>query len=342
MTATTTLQDVARDVNLSVSAVWKALADDPVIPTQTRRRVLEASRRLDYQPKRYNRKRKATAAAGLQRLGLVLVGSDRGMQSMTDSLMAISRELNLSVKVQMLLISTDEPDIMSQTLSEAAEENDGLILSGFVTPAVLRLVNTLRTPYVVMGNTHELPDHSTVPAYSVGFDVQAMAHRATRWLIERGHRRIGFMAMETPLNLWYDRWLAGYRYAHFDAGLPVDESLVVITGKTRTPDEVTADAWLGQTRPPTACVIPDPSLAVRVTTALEKRGQPMPADCVVIGSTRAQADDYGASHFPCMTVDSQLLTRTCLSLIRAQSAGQAVSPYRIVLPHTFENLPDIK
>src|SRR5690606_30685353 len=114
-----------------------------------------------------------------------------------------------------------------------------------------------------------------------------------RAMIDRGHRRIGFMAMETPINLWYERWLTGYRYAHLDAQLPIDERLIVVTGRSARPADAAADAWAELDEPPTAWVIPDANLASRVMTAMARRGQPIPHDRIVIGATREAAEHYG-------------------------------------------------
>src|SRR5690606_21909046 len=139
---------VAQDVNLSVSAVSKALADDPAIPEQTKRRGREASRRLAHQPRRSRTASRRTS--DLQQLALILVGTGRSGQSITGSLADVCVELNLIVKLQVLVVQNDEPTDLDQTLAEVAEGNDGLILAGRVTSKVIRHVAALGVPYVTM------------------------------------------------------------------------------------------------------------------------------------------------------------------------------------------------
>ena len=258
----------------------------------------------------------------------MLVSNERETDKITGSLASVCRELNLAVKLQVLVVQSDEPTRTASTLSEAAAENQGFLLAGCVTAEVVRQVAALRVPFVTMGNVLTHPDLGDARAYTVTFDFVSMGRGATRTLIDRGHRRIGFMAMGTPINLWYERWLAGYRYAHQDADLPLDQRLTVVTGRSAEPGEATAEAWTDLDDPPTAFVIPDASLVVRVMSAMARHGRPIARDCVVIGSTPESAEQYGCAGLPRMTPDSSALTRTCLNLLRWQARGEVTSPSR--------------
>jgi DNA-binding LacI/PurR family transcriptional regulator len=50
-----TLADIARELGLSKMTVSRAINNDPLVNTKTRERVLEVSRRLNYQPNHFAR-----------------------------------------------------------------------------------------------------------------------------------------------------------------------------------------------------------------------------------------------------------------------------------------------
>jgi LacI family transcriptional regulator len=67
---------------------------------------------------------------------------------------------------------------------------------------------------------------AAVPCDAVVIDNERGAREATSHLIALGHRRIGLLVVDTEWTSDAGR-LKGYRDAHADAGLPLDERLIV-------------------------------------------------------------------------------------------------------------------
>ncbi len=50
-----TLADIARELGVSKMTVSRAINDDPLVSSETRARVLEVARRMNYQPNQHAR-----------------------------------------------------------------------------------------------------------------------------------------------------------------------------------------------------------------------------------------------------------------------------------------------
>jgi DNA-binding LacI/PurR family transcriptional regulator len=120
-----------------------------------------------------------------------------------------------------------------------------------------------------------------VPCDSVVIDNEGGARAATAHLLELGHRRIGLLVVETDWTSDAGR-LAGYRAAHADAGVPVDEALIL-----RIPfHDAAAEQRIGrllEERVPTAFFAANNLLAEQAWNVLRARRLRLPGDVSLVG-----------------------------------------------------------
>lgn len=88
----------------------------------------------------------------------------------------------------------------------------------------LRRIHDSGAQYVVFSRLDSVPD-----AYCAVVDYEQAAYKSTRYLIERGHRRIALLRAFKGLHPGLER-LRGYQRALSEAGIPYDERLVRSTG----------------------------------------------------------------------------------------------------------------
>ena len=340
MARNATLQDIADRVGLSVATVSKALGDDPQIPERTKDRVRAMSKELGYRPRRYQRSGARRARPGrLGRVGLVLVQETPEVEHLT-ALTRACDDAEARITLEVTSIAADDSvSNRRRRLSEAAADVDGLLFSGMVTPDLVRHAASLKVPSVVMGNVMGDPDEPLAVGHQVAFDLDAMGRLATRTLWNAGHRRIGFLAAAAPRNLWYDRWRCGYRTALEQLCGSVDDDLVQVTGTAGDTGGTAARAWAKLQEPPTALVLPDPSLAACLLPALRAVGLEPGPDAVVVGATPTTARRYGMQDRPQLLVDVRAYVHACLGLLRAIAAGFGPPPGRCILPFECRNLP---
>jgi DNA-binding LacI/PurR family transcriptional regulator len=119
----------------------------------------------------------------------------------------------------------------------------------------------------------------------VGIDDVAASRDAVAHLIGLGHRRIAAIG-DQPYRTGEaaQRRTRGYRLAHEEAGLPVDDSLIIPTPRFNRSDGATAmAALLERDDPPTAVFAYSDLVALGAVRAVLQRGLRVPDDVAVIG-----------------------------------------------------------
>lgn len=115
------------------------------------------------------------------------------------------------------------------------------------------------------------------PSHSVVADTVLSAHfdgalRATRHLIDHGHRRIAFLGHNVQRNWSARERLRGYTAALTGAGLPIDDQLVITELPSRDAAEEAAKDLLSGAQPPTALFTCQNLLTIGTRRALSELG----------------------------------------------------------------------
>lgn len=202
---------------------------------------------------------------------------------------------------------------------------DGAII---VTPTV---VNVGAEVPVVAIDPHTGPaDLPTVECDSFGGALQA-----TRYLIELGHSRIGFIAGRTDLRSSIARD-AGYRRALADAGLPVDPALVGSGSYRQDAVRVAALEMLSRVDRPTAIFAANDISALEIVKVAAELGLDVPEDLSIIGfddvpEASASTPALSTVRQPMQTLGAEAV-RMLLSLMQGDSpvATHLKLPTRLV------------
>jgi len=105
---------------------------------------------------------------------------------------------------------------------------------------------------------------------------------ATEYLLELGHRRIGFLGGRPDLESARLRE-DGFRHAMAKAGVPVDDTLVRVGGYRPETADLPAHELLSQPEPPTAVFAANDLSAIRVIEVARSLGLRTPQDVSVVG-----------------------------------------------------------
>lgn len=275
-----TAQDVADLAGVSRTTVSFVLNDvsGMRISPETRQRVVNAARQLDYHPDATAR-RMVKGRTGI--IGFVLrqtpdqVFSDRFLPQV---LMGLSKAA--SAQDYHLLIEPAPPDDKHSDYLRLIRERhvDGIILSGprFDDQELIRL-HVENAPVVLMG---QLPN-TDLPFVDV--DNVGGARLATDHLIKLGHRRIGFISnARLTYTASADR-LAGYRAALQAADLPFDQSLVRYGDFTSASGEVAMLELLKVEPRPTAVFVASDTVLLGALKAIRAAGLSVPGDIALVG-----------------------------------------------------------
>ncbi len=176
------LKDIANDLGVSVVTVSKVLRNHPDIGEETRKRVLERMRELNYQP---NLAARSLVTGRTWTLGLVV--PDLLHPFFADIAKAISVEARKQGYSLLISSSDEDPDLEIQEIRQLLARRVDVILVASAQSSLdgFRLIEEQKTPYILIDRRFV-----DLNANFVGVDDEAVGMLATSHLLEQQCRHI--------------------------------------------------------------------------------------------------------------------------------------------------------
>ena len=216
----TTLRDISRQLNLSVTQVSRALNGHSDVSAETRQRVMSAAKQLKYQPNLSARKL-VMGKSGI--VGLVLPRVPTILQDGLFVQIAGGLSSHFSRKgMQFVLHIADETDDIIDVYRRLIDSGslDGFVVLEPVTgDQRVAYLRERKIPFVLHGRHQTSPDY---PFFDI--DNEAVGYRLTRLLLDRGHRRIAFLNGHAGRTYVQQRQ-QGYLRALAEVGIPAEPGL---------------------------------------------------------------------------------------------------------------------
>ena len=274
-----TSRDVAELAHVSRTTVSFILNNVPdvSISAATRKRVLDAAKKLNYSP---NVAGKKLVSGKSFTIGLVLCQSPE--QIFTDAFLP---QVILGVEqaamqqgFHVLLKPVDPNDAGGYARLITENHVDGILLSGpRQDDAALMHLYARNVPIMLMG---QLPE-TDIPFVDV--NARAGAELAVSHLIEHGHQHIG-MITNAPLDYTSAQQRRdGYLKALKKAGLPVQKALIKVGNYTPASGFDAMKALLQVTPRVTAVFVASDVVAMGAILAIKEAGLRIPQDIAVVG-----------------------------------------------------------
>lgn len=317
-----TIVDVAREANVSYSTVSRVLNNYPHIKPEKRERVLAAAKRLGYVANPMAR----TLAGGQTRIVGLLV-PDLMTEYVAQILHGIDEELAVA-GYDLMLHTTHHERIKESKYTVALTQGltEGLLLLLPLDPgAYLETLRNQQFPYVVIDHQGFDDFSSTVTASNHSGALQAM-----HYLLDLGHRRIGFIAGTANTSSARDREDA-YRAALSEAGIAVDDRLIETGGFDQPGGFRATQHLLDLPQPPTAIFASNDASAFGAIEAIRSRGLRIPEDISIVGFDDIPRAQY--SYPPLTTVRQPLseIGRQSVRLLLKHIDNPDLPAERIVL-----------
>lgn len=264
-----TIEDVAKLAGVSRQTVSRAVNDKAEIDAETKRRVLEAVRALNYRPSRF--------ARGLIRqdtttLGLII--SDIGNPFFPELASGVLRAAQARDWQVVLYDTGEDPEREIRALSTLADQAD--VGAGFLsTPAVFAHAVKLGVPFAVLD-----PGWDTGAAPGVGIDVPGGVRLAVEHLAAAGHRRLGMIDGAVDLR---DKRRVSFLAIARELGLEVDEGCVERAPRTVEGGAQAIGVLMARRPGITGVFTYNDVLAVGAVRGLKAAGLRVPQDCAVVG-----------------------------------------------------------
>jgi LacI family transcriptional regulator len=269
----TLLKDVADHAGVSTATISRVLNGTGFVSDALRERVLAAVEDLNYTPNGV-----ARSMAQSRTLTLALVVPDITNPFFT----AVARGAEDAAQesgYSLIFCNTDQSPEKEQLYLRVLREKrvDGVLLavSGREVHHIQRLVAAGMKIVLIDRDVPEL----NLP--SVCVDNQGAVETATRYLIDRGHSRIGFMTGNLEVASAQER-LDGYLAALAHAGIARDPALIVSGNFTQHGGHQAGLSLYRLPAPPTAIVSSNNEMTTGLLIALRECGRSVPYDVSLI------------------------------------------------------------
>jgi LacI family transcriptional regulator len=218
-----TIKDIANRAGVSQSTVSKALNNRPDVSENTKKRVLEIVKKLNYTPQAFGKALKMKTSENVGVIFCRYVRSLSGNPFYSRVLEGIEAELvvnNYNLILQ--IITESNKDGLPKMLRE--RQVDGLILVGSFKDDYLNRILDFRVHVVLIDPKKIIKD-----CCQVLIDNEYGAFQAINYLINRGHKRIGFISGDLS-RLSFQQRYDGYKKALKLNNIPLEKDLVRTDG----------------------------------------------------------------------------------------------------------------
>lgn len=215
-----TIYDVAKLAHVSVTTISKILNHkDYDISDETKQRVIKVIKDVNFTP---NGLARSLVTKKTNILGLLI--PDIANQYFADMARGVEDGAN-RLGFNVMLCNTDENPKKEQEYLNIlkGKGTDGIIFVPIAgSDIVFSKDFTYEKPCVVLDRVYDNPSSKI---FQVKFDNIKGGYLATKYLIERGHMRIGIIAGPSNDKTVKDR-MKGYRLAMEESNIPIDESVI--------------------------------------------------------------------------------------------------------------------
>lgn len=214
------LKDIAEELGVSVVTVSNALSGKKGVSDEVREEIFRTARKLGYDTSRYTEKRETeTRIAVIVPRKYLEVGNSFYWAMYQQVAYAASKRNSFTILA--LSESTgEEKNMLPGIVSEKSV--DGIIVVGRIEPGQMRKLQTVAKVPVVLVDFYEegLPFDAVMSSNYLGM------YKATRYLLERGHREIGFVGSVRETDNIMERYF-GFRRGMEEWKLPIRKEWIL-------------------------------------------------------------------------------------------------------------------
>lgn len=328
--------DVARKAGVSRATVSYVLNDRTngrvPISEQTRKRVLKVIDELGYEP---DTRAQSLRSGDTKTIGLII--PDMHNPHFWENADGVEQEAR-AAGYQLLLSSMD----LSAEYGEDIFKNlsgrriDGLVLPGSFIENSKEARKTLGRVLKRKLPVVEISDHPNedLQIDYVISDYNQVTLEAMSHLLSLNHRRIGFINGVAKPELGLDRLLP-YQNSLQDAGLPLDQDLIIHCGPTIEDGYQASMELLKRPARPTAIIVINDLLAVGVLRAAADLGLQIPIDLSLIGYDDIPQAKYLVPRLTTASKDAVRLGREAVILMLERIQNPNRPPQIINIPARF-------
>lgn len=281
----TSIKDVAREAGVSIATVSRVLNDIDVVNEDTKKKVLDAIKKLGYRPNIVARSLKTQRT---KTVGILVPDISSGFYP---EIVRGAEDVANIYDYNVILCNSDFDYDKEKDYLRVLKEKmvDGVIyMSSSLEEETLDIINELNLKTVLAESKDR---EGRLP--SVIIDNVKATYDATKSLIDKGLKSIAFVGVNKgAINAWGDRHI-GYEKALQEHGLKADKDLEFFKDLKVTSGYRAVEKFLEGDKKFDGVVCSSDEIAVGVINALRENGIRVPEDVSVIGFN----DNVVASYF---------------------------------------------
>ena len=306
-----TLKDIAKALNVSITTVSRALNDKDDIGQETKNKILEVARMMNYKPNAIAISLRKNTTRKL--IGVILPSVEHHFFSTI--LQGITSSSHQSGYLVMIAESGHDPKKEIEIMDQLAEHYVAGIIYAPSKDASreknLRHLNGLSIPYVLIDRTF--------PNFSGSFvqhDDFRGSYDATSHMIQQGFRKIAYISGAKNCTVSTER-LMGFQHAITKQGLKKSDCPVYhTTGATKEDGFQFGNEFFNSKEDlPQAIITVTDDVAVGLYTSLKKAGITIPDDVAIMGYSNAEISSHLSPSLSTVEQNGQEMGQTAFQFV---------------------------
>jgi DNA-binding LacI/PurR family transcriptional regulator len=273
-----TIKEIAKMAKVSPTAVSFVLNNRKGVSDRTRQAVLKIIKSTNFIPnkssQRLSLKKSFNICLAMNPASSPF--SDFFYFDVTRGIVEASNRYDYSLLLCQLNYDENDGGLIPKSVSN--QDADGIIFLQDTPEAILDGVAALGVPFVLVDAQADVDEKYT----TINPNSERSAYTATKYLIKKGHRNIGFIG-SSYLPRFYTQTYTGFLHALSDNGLQVNPAWVFQNAH----DEISAcqcmEAILNTGKLPTAVFCAGDLYAIGAIRGVQQRGYPVPERISFIG-----------------------------------------------------------
>ncbi len=322
------IREVAKRAGVSITTVSKALNNYVDVNPDTRQRVLDICRQMDYKP---NPSARNLASKRSKNISLLIsdIKETDSNGNIIFRLLVGAQNACSKRGYELSIIFTDVEKQRRKPFRELCQERNlcGAILYGLkITDQYYQELAHQETPCVAIDVESDIEG-----VVAVSTDNRAAVTEIVNLLHSRGHRRIAMVNGARDARISYVRE-EGFRQAMEQLGLPVEEGMVRYANFFEK-DAFNETHVLIHEHPKTEAIFAASDLmAMGVMRAARKLGRSIPADLAVAGFDGIQVGEFIAPPLTTVYQNFKTMGKTAANAVMDMAEGKTSSSL-IYVPH---------
>jgi DNA-binding LacI/PurR family transcriptional regulator len=305
-----TIKDIAKIAGVSPSAISIALNDRPGVSDETRKNILEIIERLQYMPNPNSRRLLFNTTNNIA----VLFKSNASpldqyfYSELNRTILNECEKHGYNLMFASILVEGNKV-VLPKVVK--AYDVDGIIIYGDMETSILSEIKKFDIPFVLVDNHDIAGDMASVhPDYTLA------AYTATKFLVDCGHRRIAYLAVNSPTG-FSAQTFSGFKKAieEYQLSLP----LQWIQNEVKDDDEASLyecmEQFISTTPFPSAIFCAADIYAINAIRFIKKHHLKVPEDISVIGIDDILLSRYVEPSLTTIRIDKEKMGKDAISLL---------------------------